>query len=242
MRWTEHYRVGVNDTDLSRVASASALMRYMQDTADLQMEGQRPSYLELFDRGYAFVLARFRLRSYAPLFSHDEITSETWATPSHGFLFGRCYRLLQGGEPVAEADAVWALVNLESRRPTRVGEVPLGYAEDEPLDLGDLPPRVRIPAELPLALVGEHTVTYAEADVNRHLNNTVYADLFCGFLPMEGFRVSSLLLSFIAEAPLGETVKVYRGDLEGVSYFRTVRTDGSVNAEAAIMLAPLEEL
>lgn len=239
MRWTEHYRVGVNDTDLSRTASASALMRYMQDTADLQMEGQRPSYLELFDCGYAFVLARFRLRCLAPLSSHDEITSETWATPSHGFLYGRCYRLLRDGEPVAEADAVWALINLETGRPTRVGEVPLGYTEDEPLDLSDLPPRVRIPGELPLTLVGEHTVTYAEADVNRHLNNTHYADLFCGYLPMEDRRVSSLLISFLAEAPLGETVKVYRGDLDGVSYFRTVRSDGTVNAEAAITLEEL---
>lgn len=239
MRWTEHYRVAVNDTDISRAASASALMRYMQDTANLQMEGQRPSYLELFDRGYAFVLSRFRLRALAPLASHDEITSETWATPSHGFAFGRCHRLLRDGETVAEADSVWALVNTETGRPTRVGEVPLGYSEDKPLDLSDLPPRVRIPGELPLALVGEHTVTYAEADVNRHLNNTYYADLFCDHLEMDGCRVSLLLISFLAAAPLGETLKVYRGDLEGVSYFRTVRADGSVNAEAAITLEEL---
>ena len=34
-----------------------------------------------------------------------------------------------------------------------------------------------------LSLVGEHTVEYSDVDVNRHLNNTKYPDMLCGFLP-----------------------------------------------------------
>ena len=37
------------------------------------------------------------------------------------------------------------------------------------------------------------------------------------------------------EAPLGEVLKVYAGQSDGVYYLRTLRHDGSVNVEAEII-------
>lgn len=239
MKWAEEYRINVHDTDLNGVVSASGMLRYMQDTANLQMAGQGPSYDELFSEGYSFILSRIGVSFYKPLHAHETIRSETWTVASRGVTFNRCYRVSRGGEIVAEATSAWALVDMRDRRLRRVGEIPMPYVEDEPLEL-DLPVRFRIPSEAPMNLVGERTVLYADVDRNGHLNNTHYPDIFCSYLPdMRHNRVISMVVSFVAEAPLGETLKIYSGEYDGLYYIRSVRHDGSVNAEAEFMLEPV---
>ena len=223
------------DTDINNVVGASGVLRYMQDTANRQMKGEGPSYDELLDRGLAFVVSRIRLSLYDPLYAHDEIESETWTTPSKGAIFNRCYRITKGGLIMAEAAACWALVGTKDRRIHRVGEVDFGYSEDEPLEL-DQPTRIRIPDDVPLRLAGERVVEYADVDVNGHMNNTRYPDIMCGWAaPMKGKRAVSMGINFRSEAPLGGTLKIYHGEDDGVHYVRTVKEDGTVNAEAEIV-------
>ena len=52
---------------------------------------------------------------------------------------------------------------------------------------------------------------------------------------MRGQRVISLGISYISEAPLGETLKIYSGISDGVYYVRTIRENGQINVEAEIM-------
>ena len=61
--------------------------------------------------------------------------------------------------------------------------------------------------------------------------------MLCDFVPdMVGRRVASLGISFAHEARLGEALKVYMTESEGMYYFRTVRSDGQVNVEAVMTL------
>ena len=109
------------------------------------------------------------------------------------------------------------------------------YGGDEPLEL-DAPARIRVPDEVSLRLAGERKVEYADVDVNGHMNNTKYPDFLCGWAaPMKGRRAVSMGISFRSEAPLGCTLKVYRGELDGVHYVRSVKESGEVNAEAEII-------
>ncbi len=235
MKWIEKYKINASDTDINNVVSASGVLRYMQDTANCQMEGEGPSYNELLGRGLAFVVSRIRLSLYDPLRSHDLIESETWTTPSHGAIFNRCYRITRGGMIMAEAASCWALVGVADRKIHRVGEFDFAYSEDEPLEL-DSPTRFRIPDDLPMRLAGERVVEYADADVNGHMNNAKYPDILCGWAaPMKGRRAVSMGLCFRSEAPVGCTLKIYHAELDGVHYVRTVKENGEVNAEAEII-------
>ena len=239
MKWTENYIVNIHDADMNGIVSASGILRYMEDASNRHMLAQKPSYEELLREGYAFILSRIGLSVYAPLHAYDSITVETWAVASRGVTYNRCYRILREGAIVAEATSVWALVGVEDRKLHRVGEIPLNYWEDEPLEL-DLPVRFKIPSEVSLTLRGERTVLYPDVDQNHHMNNTKYPDLFCSFIPeMEKSRVITSVLSFVSEAPLGETLKIYCGEYDGMYYIRSVKADGSVNAEAEFMLEPI---
>ena len=82
--------------------------------------------------------------------------ADMYQSASRGVTDTRCYRILRGDEIVAEATSVWALVGVEDRKLRRVGEVPLHYCEDDPLEL-DLSARFRIPVDTQMNLIGERS-------------------------------------------------------------------------------------
>ncbi len=237
MKWSEHYRINTHDCDPSGFVRASLVQRYMQETANMQMlhAGLGPD--ELRGRDMAFLLSRINVSIYSPLLGGDEIDVTTWGCDSRGVSFNRCYQIRRDGEVVAEAASVWGLIGISDHRIVRVGEIEMDIAMDEPLEL-DSPRRVRIPRELSLSLVGERPIYYSDIDMNRHMNNTNYPDMFCDFIPdMDTKRVIAMSISYAHEAPLGELLKVYTAESDGVYYFRTVRSsDGQTNAEASIMV------
>lgn len=237
MKWSGKYKVNAHDTDLNNIVSLTGILRYMQDSANCQMEDDGLSYNELFERGLAFVLSRLKLSLYHPLYSHDEIEVETWACESSGVSFNRCYRIKKDGIIAAEAYSVWALLDTNARRLVRVSDFEGHYGEDAPVEL-DMAKRFRLPADINLTLVGERTVEYQDVDMNRHMNNTRYGDLLCGYLPdMDKKRVIQFEINYISEAPLGENLKIYTAKGEdGTYYFRTVRDGNRVNVEAEMMI------
>lgn len=236
MKWIEHYKLGAAETDINNIASVSAVLRYMQDSSNSQMMAMKPSYEELFEKGLSFVLSRITISLYSTICAHEHFDGETWASPSKGATFNRCYRITKEGSIVAEAVSAWALLNVNERRLCRVTDVELGYGEEPLLEL-DMPSRFRIPSEAQLTLVGERLVEYADCDLNGHMNNTHYPDILCSYIgPMKGRRASKMSISFVSEAPLGESIKIYSGVLDDVYYIRTVREDGKVNVEAEIYL------
>lgn len=235
MKWTGKYYVNANDIDLNSIVSVSNLLRYMQDAANREMEEDGPSYEKLFSDGYSFILSRIRLSIYSPLYSHETLEVQTWACESRGAQFNRCYRVMRNGLIVAEAIAVWALCGIADRKAHRVSEFDLRYCTDDMLEL-DLPARLRIPDDIPLRLVGERSVEYADIDLNGHMNNTKYPDMLCGYIgDMRGQRVISMVISFVSEAPLHENLKIYSAVSDGTAYIRTLRENGQVNVEAEIM-------
>ena len=136
---------------------------------------------------------------------------------------------------MAEAVSMWAMTGVHDRKLHRVSEFDLPYGIDAMLEL-DMPARMRIPEEVNLSLVGEHTVMYADTDMNGHMHNTRYPDMICGFIgDMKGQRVITMALNFSGEALLGETLKVYHGTSDGTHYIRTLKANGSVNIEAEII-------
>lgn len=235
MKWTGNYIVNANDIDMNFVVTVSNIFRYMQDAANCQMEQDGPSYKELFDRGLAFIVSRFNISLYAPLHSHDRIEVQSWACESKGVTFNRCYRILRDGLIIAEAVSMWALAGVNDRKLHRVNEFDLNYGTDAMLEL-DMPARMKIPEEITFSLVGERTVDYSDTDMNGHMNNTKYPDMICSYIgDMKGQRVISMALNFVSEAPLGETLKIYHGESDGVHYIRTVRQNGNTNIEAEII-------
>ncbi len=240
MIYTEHFEVSSHDTDRYDVARPSALLRYMQEAANHQMRDCKPSYMDLYNDGKAFLLSRIAVVTHAPLHAYDKIDVQTWpCTSSRGASFDRCYRILRQGELIAEGQALWACVDIHTRKLYRVTDIDLTnyhHADLIPVD------GLRFHVDDDLTQVGAHTVAYHETDVNAHLNNTHYPDLLLDHLPTP---TAPTLLDFSIhyrhEAKQNETLTLLRSSLTPTASgtrctFRTTLPDGTVNIEAQVTL------
>lgn len=236
MIYTEEYRINSHDCDFNGAVRPSAILRYMHETSNLQMQEYGPSNDELRADNKAFILSKINLSFYSELHAFDRIKVETWAVESRGVSFYRCSRVFRNDDLVAEMVGVFALVDISSKKFCKVSDVEFGFTSEPNMLELDLPARFKIPESVDLGLIGEYNVNYSDTDVNMHMNNTNYLDVFCDHLPdTKNNRVITAIINYQSEAPLGATVKVYRGEDEDGYYFRTVRDDGNVNSEALIM-------
>ena len=198
--------------------------------------GRETHYIQ--EKRLSFLLSRFSAGFYATVFAYERLTVETFGVESRGFSFQRCYRILREDTVVSEACAVWALVDIQQRRPIRVSEYKPGFSYGEMLTF-DIPPRIVFPSGSSLQQAGQHTVGYGEADQNMHLNNTRYSDMLCNALDLTKKRICRMSFNFINEARLADTISIYSVHHGEDDFFRTFRSDGKVNVEAQIKLGDI---
>lgn len=236
MRYSVEFEILSHDAGHNGEVHPSAICRYFQEAADGQMRADGPTYRELIDQGYAFVLSRLNVVVHGVLRAYDKVTVQTWAyDPPRGVSFERYYQMYRGEELVAEAASVWALLNVDTGTLCRVGEVEVHYGTDEPLPLSC---RFRLPS-VEFEIVGERTVRYSDVDINNHMNNTRYPDMLCDFIPeIDHLRITGVQIHYVAEAPLSETLTVRRAvteeDGHSVYWFETLRSDDTPNIRARI--------
>ena len=216
----------------------------MQETAHHQCLSAGLDLNDLHDRhGLSFILSRLQLSFYRTLYSFEDIDVHTWCSPVKGWKMLRYFRVVRGDEMVAEGASEWALVDVIHRTLVRPDELDADilarFPIDEPIPDDRLPRRVRIPSALDMEVAGTRTVRYSDVDFNRHMNNTRYPDMICDFLPVlpEGKRVSTMSLSYVKEAALGDTFTVFRAPMQDSTdafLVRTKREDGQVCLDASV--------
>lgn len=238
MIYSKNYETRWHDTDACRVLRPSAMLTYFEETADLHVRSVGKSLDDMRDENkVGFILARMSMVFHRPVAADVLLTVETWTCEGRGFSTERDFRALEGDTVVAEATSMWALVDVESRRPIKIANAPFEFRHEPPLKL-DVPTRVRL-SGVEMKKVGERRIAYSDIDYNMHMNNTRYPDMLCDFMPdMSGHRMSRVTMSFLHEAALGHTLDVYRGEKDGIYYFCTM--DGDVTClEAEVEVTPL---
>lgn len=236
MGYNRGLKVDFHDVDFNGVCRASSLMKYMQSTAQLQLNSNNMTYEQLQDMGRAFILSRIKLEFLEPVYAEDALEAMTFPCHSRGFSFLRCYQLMRGDCVIARGISVWALIDTHTHGLVRVADFELGLQTYEPLTDIELA-HIRFPSEM--REVGSYKVAYADLDQNKHINNTRYPDIYANFLPMDGRRIASLAISYMNEARFGELLKVFVGERDGFYYIRTVKEDGRTNSEAEIKLTEI---
>ncbi|MBO4869189.1 MAG: hypothetical protein J5585_05715 [Clostridia bacterium] len=234
-----YFDVNSHDEDMFGAVRAGAVLRMMQESANIQLYETGFSYDDMYRRGAAFLLSRINVSIYADLHPHDKLRAETWLSDCHGVVFNRFYKLYRGDDLAAEGASAWGLVGVEDKKIRRVSEIDTDIHSDTDTVGIDMPKRLSH-KDLEFTLCGERTVYYSDCDINGHMNNTVYPDMLFSFSPearaKQKSRVVSFNISFITEAVCGEELKVYTAEKDGIRCFRTVRGDGQINAEAEFII------
>ena len=235
----QYYRkkieVDIHDVDFNGVARTSSLMKYIQSAAQSQLTDNGLSYDVLKSQKRAFILSRIKMEFSETVRAYEKLDALTFPCDSRGYSFLRCYALEKDGKTIGRAVSVWALIDTDTHGLVKVSDFELGLQTYSPLDITLT--RIAHPTEM--INVGTYKIEYGMVDQNRHMNNTVYPDMYSNFLPLENKRIKSISISYLAEAPAGDTLTVQRGFMDGSYYFRTVRSDGKINSEAEIQLCDI---
>ena len=228
--YKKSFTVDIHDIDYMGICKISALMRFFQSAAESQLAENGMSYDNLKEAKRAFILSRITIKICQDGSVGDNLVAYTYPTESKGFTFQRCFGIDRCGEPIARATSAWALVDTETRRLLRVDSFDLGLELLPPhdLEMG----RFILPKEM--IEVGAYTVGYGAIDRNRHMNNTVYPDVYLTYLPPDKIRLTEITISYRSEAVMGDILKVFMSKGEDSFYFKTVKQDGTVNTEAEI--------
>ncbi len=243
MKYSRKYTTKWHDTDANRIVSASKILMYMQETGNLQCRDFGNPLDDMRDeKGQGFILGSLQLRVFKPIYAYEDIEVFTWCKESRGYSFMRYFEIVRGGETVAAASSLWALVDINTKSLVRGDEsMDKFYPIDEPMDESNLPGRVRIKRDAPLTPVGERKIMFSDIDYNIHMNNTKYPDMVFDYLPeRENSYVSGISLSYVKEAAYGDTIGIYLGEADADGY-REVVTKNSAGErclECKIQLSP----
>ena len=230
--------VGAHDIDTNCLATPTSIVKYMMEAVDRNMLTCSPTYQDLMARGLSFVVSRSSIEVLRPLKEYEEITVSTWATPSKSVSFPRSYLIKSGDEVVAKGLSVWALLDINGGKLVRGSDFSVeSYGTGEEIELS-VPTRFQL-ADDNLALCGVKKILYSDIDRNFHMNNTKYFDMLFDYIPnRENVSMSSCIMNYVSEAPLGSLLNIYISEPEVSEnetfyYFKT-EIDGKVNIKAKV--------
>lgn len=239
------YTVDSRDTDPFNQCRPSAVLGLLQEAATEAAVALHVSREETLEQYNSFwMLARIWYRLDRPLFWNDTVTVRTWHRGGKGASMYRDFDLFVDGVPAGEAVSTWVLADQDTHKLMRLSKLPeFEQTTGGSLCKSRILTKVRLPEQMTLA--EERRLRYSDADVNRHVNNSKYADFACDALHMErlgeGKFVSSLQVGFLAECLPGENIHIFTGEAEGVWYAHGSDIEGKSRFDAALTLSDLVE-
>lgn len=240
MHFTFKTQVTAHDIDTNCLATPTSVIKYMMEAVDRNMLSGGPSYQELMNKGLSFIVSRTAVEMLRPLREYEELSVETWATPSKNVSLPRSYVIRVGDEIVAKGLSVWALLDINEHKLIRGSEFSVEcYGTGDEVGLG-IPSRFRLDGKLPLAKCGEKKIMYSDIDRNFHMNNTKYFDMLFDYIPdREKVFMSSFLINYVGEAPFGKTADIYISAPEAtesgeVLYYFKTEIEGNTNIQAKV--------
>ncbi|GFE57189.1 acyl-[acyl-carrier-protein] thioesterase [Geobacter sp. AOG1] len=206
--YEKQFRVRTYEVDLARKLRPTALLNYLQDVAGDHARQLGVSVGDLMAHNLTWVISRYHLLFVGDVGTGAVVRIRSWPSSREGLFSCREFEVLAADDtPLALATSSWAVVDLATRKPVRLAD----HLPDYPLlprrvmddDFGPLPRLKKAVSEMPFR------VRRSDLDLNRHVNNVVYAEWALETVPppvADGFRLAELEIAFRAEALYGDWV------------------------------------
>lgn len=228
------YVVQTYETDPRGFARPVALLNYLQAAAGEHASLLKVAVADLRTSGHTWVLSRLHLAMEQYPRGGHRVRIKTWPALRDTLFTVRDFELYDRGVLIGRATTSWAVLNLKTRRPVKLANVLPLYPihADRALDdpFSTLPLCEKPERELSLP------VLRGDLDLNRHVNNTVYAGWALETIPEEvdnACRLSGIEISFRAEALYGDTIVVRTSRGEGEHCYLHCIANGSDGRELA---------
>lgn len=174
--WTECFTVRVFETGANGTLAVRSLCDFLQEAAGNHARALGVSVEELLRKDLTWVLSRLRMQVHRLPLNGEPVTVRTWPSGIDRLFAFRDFTVSDAqGKTISSAVSAWLILDTRSRRPVRVqgifdlpdtSSLPRAFAAD----LEKLPGCADAENEISLS------VRWSDLDVNRHVNNSRYAE------------------------------------------------------------------
>lgn len=208
---TTEYMIRTYDIDSRKQATVPALIRLMQEAAMEQVIKLGISVWDLEAHNISWILMRKQLKLVRMPRLGEKIKIMTHPSGFERIYTYRDFRIFDENDiQIAQSSTAWLLMNIESRRLSRIPDFILKLSKQLPPESNFLP---RVSTKLPKLTRPDweksFRVSWHDLDFNQHLNNTFYIQWMLESLPEKVLRyqrLTDMKVQYQAEALLGERV------------------------------------
>lgn len=185
----------------------------------------------LNEDNYTWVLSRLAIELDEMPYQYEDFTIQTWVENVYRLFTDRNFAILnKEGEKIGYARSVWAMINLNTRKPADLlalhGGSIVDYVTDELCPI-EKPSRIKVTTQEPSATL---TAKYSDIDINGHVNSIRYIEHILDLFPIELYKTKQIRrfeMAYVAESYYGDELSFYQEEGEGSEYHVEVRKNGS---------------
>lgn len=202
--YQERFKIRASEVNFQQKATLPAICDLLQEVAGNHAQQLNFDITDLQEEKLTWVLHRLVINMKRYPDWRETITIETWPSSGDGL---RAYRdfLIKDteGKIIGKCLSYWLMMNIESRRPTRIPNKILQMA---PKDIAHVLPVNK--ADFAEIRNPDNQISYevrkTDLDLNQHVNNVRYIEWALSCLP-EKSHVRELDVQFLAESVAGDT-------------------------------------
>lgn len=210
----ETHKVRISEIDQNGSMSFEALLNLMQEIAWNSSERIGFSVYNLLEKGLTWVVNRmqFHIKEYPK--HREKITVQSWASGVDRLFTYRDYQVFdERGEKIVRGTSAWLIIDIEKRKHvSTAGNFDLKFPEgieQLPMDKSKIR-KIELPDNI--ADYTRVTVGYSDIDVNKHTNNSRYADWALAHYYQQIGKIRKPLyidMVFKGESLLGDELSVF---------------------------------
>lgn len=204
------FTLSAAEADHRRRMKLSAVLRHMQDAASRHLNSLGYPYEKLMEKNQVFLLSKVEVTFKGSPAPEQKVTACTRPHPPKGVFFLRETYLGVENNPLIFGKSAWILADYKTHQVLRPSVFLWDYPFD-PVDFDGSITRRRIPTPENAALLGVRPIRYSDLDGNSHVNNSIYGDILCDFLPpalLSSHSIRRATLLYEHEALLGDELQI----------------------------------
>ncbi len=217
--------------DFTGKLTLSVLGNHLLNCAGFHATDRGFGIASLNQHHFTWVLSRLAIELEDMPDQYEDFSIQTWVENVYRLFTDRNFALLnKEGKTIGYARSVWAMINMETRKPedllTLHGGSITEYICDKECPI-EKPGRIKVTAPEPIA---EYRTKYSDIDINGHVNSIRYMDHILDLFPLEKYRdqrVRRFEMAYVAESYYGDTLTYFMDEPEKDTFLVEVKKNGN---------------
>ena len=185
----------------------------------------------LNEDNYTWVLSRLAIELDEMPYQYENFSVQTWVENVYRLFTDRNFAIIdKDGKKIGYARSVWAMINLNTRKPadllTLHGGSIVNYVCDEPCPI-EKPSRIKVTSDQSIATL---TAKYSDIDINGHVNSIRYIEHILDLFPIELYktkRIRRFEMADVAESYFGDELSFFCDEVNANEFHVEVKKNGN---------------